>query len=124
MNIEKEQFEDAGELDEHGLCDYYYAGDTYQISFDGVAFVVRRYENTPDEAAFLQYRVRERGRWKSRKFHLVPYDSLEFQKAIAYLVESEASARFQSCWAITCLSNSLVWHSERWADDSNARCGW
>ena len=95
MQVTKTRFEDAGEQDENGLYNYFYAGYLYRFVVGQEAFVARQYDDTSDEASFLTREVEGKRRWKSERFATIPYESAVFQEAVRYLEEVEQVRRVQ-----------------------------
>src|SRR5437588_10890487 len=93
MQVVKERFEDAGERDEQGLYDYYYAGFIYNFIFPEEVLIARQYEDTPDKASFMGRRLKGRRKLRTLRFEMVPYDSVEFRQAVKHLLEHEAIFR-------------------------------
>ena len=95
MEVTKERFEDAGDKDEDGYYDYYYAGFYLKFTEDREAFIVRQYEDTPEKAAFMSYSVKGKRKWKSFRFETIPYENSLFCKAVRHLVEQEGVSQVQ-----------------------------
>jgi hypothetical protein len=86
MNPTVTRFDDSAEPDEDGLRDYVYVGTLYDFS-DGVdrGYIIRVYDDTPDEASFLSSYVLI-GKEKIRKsISQIPYDDTFFQSVIKHL---------------------------------------
>ena len=92
MDVTKTRFEDAGEQDEDGYYNYYYAGHIYCCVSEKEAFIIRRYDMS-DEASFMSREVKAKCKWKSERFESIPYESALFQEAIQYLIEVEQVRR-------------------------------
>lgn len=89
MEIVKERFQDAGEQNKEGYYDYYYAGFYFNFKEDKEAFVVRQYEDTPEEASFLSYSVKGKRKWEHHRFEAIPCGNALFCEAVRHLVEKE-----------------------------------
>ena len=89
VQVTKTRFEDAGEQDENGLYNYFYAGYLYRFVSGQEAFIARQYDDTSDEASFLTREVKGKRKWKSERFAAIPYENPVFQEAVKYLEEVE-----------------------------------
>ena len=87
MQVTQERFEDAGERDADGCCDYYYSGVIYRFRFPTRVLVARRYDDTIGEASFL--RPESASGDTLAIFAEIPYREPEFCQAVAYLRNSE-----------------------------------
>lgn len=89
MKITKERFEDAGEQDEDGFYDYYYAGFYFRFEEGEEGFVVRQYEDELEQASFQCCTVQGERVWIGHQFGCIPYDNALFRGAVRYLAEEE-----------------------------------
>ena len=83
MTVIEERFEDAGEPGPDGKYDYFYAGTNYRFIFESREFHVRRYDDSPGEAAVSGWATRPGG--GPRCFRTIPYEDAEFSRAVVYL---------------------------------------
>ena len=90
METVKERFEDAGEKDEEGYYDYYYAGFYFHFKEGKEVFVVRQYEDIPEEASFLQYSVKGERNLEQQHLEVIPYENPLFCMAVSHLIEKES----------------------------------
>ncbi len=58
MEIRKSHHIDSSEPDENGLYEYRYEYDLYEFSEPGLCYVVRSYNDTPQEAHFLRKEIK------------------------------------------------------------------
>jgi hypothetical protein len=93
MEVDKERFENAGEQDENGYYDYYYAGWIYRFRFGKQVLIARQYEDTPEEASFQGRQRKRRAGWSTRLFYAVPYDDPAFRQAVDHLRRHEGITR-------------------------------
>lgn len=74
-------FEDAGQQDDAGDYDFYYAGVLYDFDFGDVTYTVRQYEDTPQAAQVLSC---QHGEGSSVMLQAIP-DDPQFQTIVEYM---------------------------------------
>jgi hypothetical protein len=89
MQVVKEQYEDAGEQDENGYYEYYYAGVSYRFCFENEMLLVCQEHSQPTVASMTHYMLKKDRKWRPQRFDSVPYNSPSFRQAVKYLVENE-----------------------------------
>jgi hypothetical protein len=95
VEVTKTRFEDAGEQDENGYYNYFYAGYAYRFVSGQEAFIARQYDDMSDEASFLTHEIKGKRKWKSTLLDAIPYESLLFREAIKYLLQEEQVRRIK-----------------------------
>ena len=96
MEIIKERFEDAGDIDdEDGSYSFYYAGFHMTFTEGKEAFFIRQYEDEPEKAAFMSYSIKQEKEWKGFNFVTIPYENPLFCKIVRHLIEQEGISKVQ-----------------------------
>ena len=90
-------FEDVGEENESGTFDFHYVGTLFDFDFGSKIYVVRQYDESPEEASLLGLKQGEKQ--VSKLFdsvpYSVPYKDGDFAAVASYLRQEQGIKSLQ-----------------------------